>query len=80
MTDPTAFDYLLAGFLIVWVLFVVFGGLAAVGWWLGGIFSTEPEQRIIYVAQTTPATEEQDERRRDDDLGGEHPLARTTWR
>ena len=42
MRDPTWFDTALAVFLIAWGLFVVFGGLAAVGWWLGGLFSTEP--------------------------------------
>jgi len=40
--DPTWADTLLAVILIAWGLFVVFGGLAAIGWWLGGLFSTEP--------------------------------------
>jgi hypothetical protein len=40
--DATWADTLFAMFLIAWGLFVVFGGLAALGWWLGGVFSTEP--------------------------------------
>ena len=42
MRDPTWFDTALAVFLILWGLFIVFGGLATLGWWLGGLFSTEP--------------------------------------
>ena len=42
MRDPTWADTLLAVILIAWGLFVVFGGLAAIGWWLGGLFSTQP--------------------------------------
>lgn len=42
MRDPTWFDAALAVFLIAWLGFVVFGGLAALGWWFGGLSSTEP--------------------------------------
>lgn len=40
--DPTLADTVLAAILIAWVLFVMVGGLAVLGWWLGGIFSTQP--------------------------------------
>ena len=42
VTDATWVDTFLAIVLIGWGLFVVFGGLAALGWWLGGVFLMDP--------------------------------------
>ncbi|MFQ5554601.1 MAG: hypothetical protein ACE5GC_04425 [Acidimicrobiia bacterium] len=55
MRDPTWADTVVAAVVISWVLFVVFGGLAALGWRLGGLASTHPGSSAVTRAQREAA-------------------------
>lgn len=51
MRDPTLADQVLAGLFIAWALFVVFGGLAVLGWWFGGLLTIEPRRRLRLLSE-----------------------------
>ena len=51
MRDPTWADNLIAAILVIWALFIVFGGLALAGLWLGGLAATQPGAPALTWAQ-----------------------------
>ncbi len=72
MRDPTWADTLIAPILIIWALFVVFGGLAAIGWWLAGPVSAHPG-----VAARTWPQQKGGERRRTGSESNDAAVGRT---